>query len=42
MNGLRIEKQVGSVFSDAFPFDGARCARMTNKVLERLMLSAEE
>jgi len=35
-----LEKQVGSVLSDAFPFDGARCARMTNKVLERLALSA--
>jgi RNA polymerase sigma-70 factor (ECF subfamily) len=34
-----LEKQVGSVLRDAFPFDGARCARMTNKVLERLALS---
>jgi RNA polymerase sigma-70 factor, ECF subfamily len=33
-----LEKQVGPVLSDAFPFDGARCARMTNKVLERLAL----
>jgi RNA polymerase sigma-70 factor (ECF subfamily) len=31
-----LEKQVGPVLSDAFPFDGARCARMTEKVLERL------
>jgi len=31
-----LEKQVGSVLSDVFPFDGARCARMTDKVLERL------
>jgi RNA polymerase sigma-70 factor (ECF subfamily) len=34
-----LEKQVGSVLGDAFPFDGARCARMTNKVLKRLALS---
>ena len=33
-----LEEQVGSVFSDAFPFDGARCGRMTDKVLERLAL----
>ena len=34
-----LEKQVGSVLSDAFPFAGARCARMTDKVLKRLALS---
>jgi RNA polymerase sigma-70 factor, ECF subfamily len=34
-----LEKQVGSVLSDAFPFDGARCERMTDRVLERLTLS---
>lgn len=33
-----LEKQVGSVLSDAFPFDGARCGRMTDKVLKRLDL----
>jgi RNA polymerase sigma-70 factor (ECF subfamily) len=33
-----LEEQVGSVLSDAFPFDGARCARMTEKVLKRLAL----
>jgi RNA polymerase sigma-70 factor, ECF subfamily len=33
-----LEKQVGPVLSDAFPFDGARCGRMTEKVLERLAL----
>ena len=33
-----LEKQVGPVLTDAFPFDGARCARMSNKVLERLDL----
>jgi RNA polymerase sigma-70 factor (ECF subfamily) len=31
-----LEKQVGPVLTDAFPFDGARCERMTEKVLERL------
>jgi RNA polymerase sigma-70 factor, ECF subfamily len=34
-----LEKQVGPVLTDAFPFDGARCARMSNKVLERLALN---
>lgn len=33
-----FEKQVGPVLTDAFPFDGQRCDRMTNKVLERLAL----
>ena len=33
-----LEKQVGPVLTDAFPFDGRRCERMTNKVLERLAL----
>jgi RNA polymerase sigma-70 factor (ECF subfamily) len=33
-----LEKQVGSVLGDAFPFDGARCARMTDAVLKRLAL----
>jgi hypothetical protein len=35
-----LEKRVGPVLTDAFPFDGARCGRMTEKVLERLALSA--
>ena len=33
-----LEKQVGQVLTDAFPFDGTRCARMTHIVLERLGL----
>jgi RNA polymerase sigma-70 factor (ECF subfamily) len=33
-----LEKQVGSVLSDAFPFDGTRCARVTDEVLRRLAL----
>jgi RNA polymerase sigma-70 factor, ECF subfamily len=34
-----LEKQVGPVLTDAFPFDGRRCERMTNDVLERLALA---
>ena len=34
-----LEKQVGPVLTNAFPFDGHRCERMTNKVLERLALA---
>jgi RNA polymerase sigma-70 factor (ECF subfamily) len=34
-----LEKQVGPVLTDAFPFDGARCERMTDKVLKRIALS---
>src|ERR1700719_2377245 len=33
-----LEKQAGPVLTNAFPFDGRRCERMTNKVLERLAL----
>jgi RNA polymerase sigma-70 factor (ECF subfamily) len=33
-----LEKQVGPVLTDAFPFQGARCARMTEAVIERLAL----
>jgi RNA polymerase sigma-70 factor (ECF subfamily) len=33
-----LEEQVGSALCDAFPFDGARCGRMTEKVLNRLAL----
>jgi RNA polymerase sigma-70 factor (ECF subfamily) len=35
-----LEKEVGPVLTDAFPFDGARCARVTDEVLKRLALSA--
>lgn len=31
-----LEKQIGPVLSDAFPFDGRRCERMTQAVLARL------
>ncbi len=31
-----LEKRVGPVLTDAFPFEGHRCTRMTDKVLERL------
>jgi RNA polymerase sigma-70 factor, ECF subfamily len=34
-----LEKEVGPVLTDAFPFDGARCARMTDEVLKRLALA---
>jgi RNA polymerase sigma-70 factor (ECF subfamily) len=31
-----VEKQIGPVLLDAFPFDGKRCDRMTNAVLRQL------
>lgn len=31
-----LEKQIGPVLTDAFPFDGRRCERMTQAVLVRL------
>ncbi len=31
-----LEKEVGPVLTDAFPFGGARCARMTDEVLKRI------
>jgi len=31
-----LEKQIGPVLTDAFPFDGRRCERMTQVVLARL------
>jgi RNA polymerase sigma-70 factor (ECF subfamily) len=33
-----LDKQIGPVLMDAFPFAGRRCARMTNAVLQRLAL----
>jgi RNA polymerase sigma-70 factor (ECF subfamily) len=33
-----LDKQIGPVLMDAFPFAGRRCERMTNAVLQRLML----
>jgi RNA polymerase sigma-70 factor (ECF subfamily) len=34
-----LEKQVGPVLTDAFPFAGRRCERTTNEVLKRLALA---
>jgi RNA polymerase sigma-70 factor (ECF subfamily) len=34
-----IEKRLSATFSDLFPFDGARCERMADRVVERLRLS---
>ena len=31
-----LEKQIGPVLTDAFPFDGRRCERMTEAVLARI------
>jgi RNA polymerase sigma-70 factor, ECF subfamily len=33
-----LEKRVGSVLTDAFPFEGRRCERMTRAVLQRIGL----
>jgi RNA polymerase sigma-70 factor (ECF subfamily) len=33
-----LDKQIGPVMMDAFPFAGRRCERMTNAVQQRLML----
>jgi RNA polymerase sigma-70 factor (ECF subfamily) len=35
-----LADHIGPLFSDVFPFDGARCNRMTNAVLKRLQISA--
>ena len=35
-----LDRKLGSVLKDAFPFDGARCDRMTGRVLERLTSGA--
>ena len=32
-----LDKQIGPVLMDAFPFAGKRCERMTNAVLQRLI-----
>jgi len=34
-----LERRIGSVLTDAFPFQGRRCERMTSTVLRRLALS---
>jgi RNA polymerase sigma-70 factor (ECF subfamily) len=36
----QLDRQVGTVLSDAFPFAGARCERMTHNVLRRFNLIA--
>ena len=33
-----LDKQIGPVLMDAFPFAGRRCERMTNAVLQRLTI----
>jgi RNA polymerase sigma-70 factor (ECF subfamily) len=33
-----LDKQIGPVLMDAFPFAGRRCALMTNAVLQRLTI----
>jgi len=35
-----VEKKIGPVVMDAFPFAGRRCARLTGAVLKRLGFSA--
>jgi RNA polymerase sigma-70 factor (ECF subfamily) len=34
-----LEKKVGPVLTDTFPFAGRRCERITNEVLKRLALA---
>ena len=34
----QLDKQIGPVLMDAFPFAGRRCERMTNSVMQRLGL----
>ena len=35
----QLEKEIGPVMTDAFPFDGRRCERMTETVMKRLGFS---
>jgi RNA polymerase sigma-70 factor (ECF subfamily) len=35
----QLDKQIGPVLMDAFPFAGRRCERMTDAVMKRLGLS---
>ena len=35
----QLNKQIGPVLMDAFPFAGRRCERMTNAVMQRLGFS---
>jgi RNA polymerase sigma-70 factor, ECF subfamily len=32
----QLEQQIGPIFTEAFPFAGRRCERMTEAVLQRL------
>jgi RNA polymerase sigma-70 factor, ECF subfamily len=32
-----LDKQIGPLLLDAFPFAGRRCERVTNSVLQRLI-----
>jgi RNA polymerase sigma-70 factor (ECF subfamily) len=34
-----LDAQLASTLTDAFPFDGLRCARMTNAILQRFGFS---
>jgi RNA polymerase sigma-70 factor, ECF subfamily len=36
----QLDKQIGPIVMDAFPFGGKRCDRMTNFIMQRLGLSA--
>ena len=36
---VNVEKEIGPVLLDAFPFAGQRCERLTDAVLRRLGLS---
>ncbi len=35
----QLDKQIGPIFTEAFPFAGRRCERLTQAVLQRLSLS---
>jgi len=35
-----LPDHIGPLFSDVFPFDGARCGRMTEALVKRLLISA--
>jgi RNA polymerase sigma-70 factor (ECF subfamily) len=34
----KLERDLGPLLTETFPFEGERCARMTSSVLERLRL----
>ena len=39
MMRIAIEKQLVGAFSSLFPFDGARCVAMADRVVERLRIT---